>query len=648
MYFYCCFLLSEFCMTNYSLSFRKKLGLVSLVILATQLPSIANAMDLPMELEKGQQNPTNKRNRASDEDKSHVTKKPELNDFEEQDRIIIPLTLEDLENNIIDQAGMGIPAAQDRLMDLFYQGRYKTVISQQILFTFHLWEDIRRKCCEKDEYAYFLICNYKSIRKKFLQDSFSEMYNGIKKRVAIEDPKALCNMALIYFHGYGVPQDKKKAQELFKVAADKNHAPSQYSFALSCFVNKKPHEMQPDSEAFQYVQKAAWQDYAPAQNLLHLFLQCDPIEKCSLSIQKLHSSLPSAADQGYFYYALKHLADAVDNPDVHAQYNLAEFYARSHDWISANDYYKKAALNGHLVAKSKLYSLFQQKSLKEVLQPLSDDSYFKDFKNLLDLCVVCKDWKKTIDDWIKTKPGLIPVKFHFTCTNSLKTHKYIRSLPMSMSCDVFNTDETLKFPQWTKHDLAEPLSIHSFRCTLLPSRSSLSQTPSVSLLSKVNELFKNISFSICGLERLYFYSIPDLHLESIVKCLQPLKMKELTLSKTNINGQGIQTIIKNLTNSLQILDLTDNDFGDDECSAFCQKLPSLPELKILCLGKNYILSPYQNFRGSPEDGLRLYLGGVQNRKLIMTGAKPVISQPVLDDFKTGLDAKPTLEYLIFS
>jgi len=650
------------------------------MVLATQLPSIANAMDVPMEQEKA----TKKRELSSEAAQIE----------EERKHIIIPLMQEDLENNIIDNANRWDLAAQDALMDLYYQGRYRSVISSQIQFTFHLWEDIRRKCCEKDEYAYFFALNYQKIRQTFVKDSFAAIHAGIKKRAELEDPKALCNEAVLYFYGHGVPQDLNKANDLFKSAANKNHAPSQYSIAFSYIngeqphelqptskavnkkpqfsvafsyingeqpheqqltseaVNKKPHEMPPDSEIFQCAQKAAWQGYAPAQNFFHTFLQSNSIENCDGSVREFNSHLLSEADQGYSYYSLERLADAVDIPDMHAQYNLAQFYARAHDWLAANEYYNKAAANGHKIAKSKLESPFKEVPLELLLQPLSScDSGFKNMAILDNLCLVSKDWQKTIYDWIETKPGLNPINFDLNAEGPIKTHKRIRSLPLSLSCLFYNTDETLEFPKWTKHDPEKPLSIHSFHCTLGLSRHS--KTPNFSLIPKVNELFENLSSSINDLEVLNFFGTPGLFLGSIKKCLQSFKLKELALKRLNINGLDIQTIIENLPENLQLLNLIGNNFGDDECSAFLKKLPQLPNLKILCLGEKFNTQRHQEFQSYAEfnadNGLTSYRGGSQNRKTVIETGAPVISKEVLDDFKAKLDADlPKLEYLIFN
>jgi hypothetical protein len=45
------------------------------------------------------------------------------------------------------------------------------------------------------------------------------------------DPKALLNMANIYFRGEGVPRDRAKAVEYFKRAADKGNAMAQWNVA---------------------------------------------------------------------------------------------------------------------------------------------------------------------------------------------------------------------------------------------------------------------------------------------------------------------------------------------------------------------------------------------------------------------------------
>lgn len=93
-------------MTNYSPSFRKKLGLVSLVILATQLPcSIANAMDVPMEFKEEQTSKKRERSLNAveiEEEHNRDTKRQKLSSDdpqtqEEQDRVIKPLMEEDLD-----------------------------------------------------------------------------------------------------------------------------------------------------------------------------------------------------------------------------------------------------------------------------------------------------------------------------------------------------------------------------------------------------------------------------------------------------------------------------------------------------------------------------------------------------------------------
>jgi TPR repeat protein len=81
-----------------------------------------------------------------------------------------------------------------------------------------------------------------------------------KRAVELGNVTAMTNLGTFYEHGSGVKLDKKKAEELYRTAADRGSALTQYNLGLLLYSEKK------FEEAFRYLALAANQGYTFAEN----------------------------------------------------------------------------------------------------------------------------------------------------------------------------------------------------------------------------------------------------------------------------------------------------------------------------------------------------------------------------------------------
>jgi TPR repeat protein len=83
-----------------------------------------------------------------------------------------------------------------------------------------------------------------------------------KRAVELGDVDAMINLGLLYEHGSGVKLDKKKAEELFRTAADRCSATAQYNLGNVLRSEEK------FEEAFRYFALSADQGYTDAEYCL--------------------------------------------------------------------------------------------------------------------------------------------------------------------------------------------------------------------------------------------------------------------------------------------------------------------------------------------------------------------------------------------
>ncbi|MBL0942183.1 MAG: sel1 repeat family protein [Alphaproteobacteria bacterium] len=212
-------------------------------------------------------------------------------------------------------------------------------------------------------------------QEKIKPSSYSSLTSSSKMKNELQDPDIdtkspddLFKLGRRYYNGEEVIQDKEKAYQLFKKAANQDHAEAQFETAL-CLENGEG-VARNIKKAAKYYQIAANQGYAQAQFKLGEFFD---FEEEGLLIDHVQAVewYKRAANQGhpkaqYNLAVLYYFGNGIAQNDKkckqllkssakkgynRAQYGLGLYFENVHNWAKALEWMKKAAENGSSEAR---------------------------------------------------------------------------------------------------------------------------------------------------------------------------------------------------------------------------------------------------------------------------------------------------------
>ncbi len=189
--------------------------------------------------------------------------------------------------------------------------------------------------------------------------AMSDKFAEIKRKAELGDVDAQLELADRLFDGDGIEQNKAKAIDLYKAAAEKGNSVAQ--FELAGIYEEGEHINGRDLEqALFWYGESAKAGYAPAQYALGTLYEEGAVVEKDLS-QALHW-FQLASDQGDAD-ALKKLGDI-----------FSQGLGVGVDETRAIDYYRKAAANGNIYAKAKLIQYGRKAGLSRYqLDKLKED-----------------------------------------------------------------------------------------------------------------------------------------------------------------------------------------------------------------------------------------------------------------------------------
>jgi TPR repeat protein len=211
---------------------------------------------------------------------------------------------------------------------------------------------------------------------------------------ALNDPEALFQQARAFLHGYKVPRDPAKSIELMRAAAEQGHADAIGGVGFF-YINGITVEKN-EKEAALWFRRGAEKGSAKSQfNLAKILLEEgkstgeESAKKHNEVISESLHWLKKSADQGFpdaalvygsIFYFGEHGVDkdyekAANYIKIAAEYGISEAQntfglmnqlglGMKKDIITAEMWFRKAALQGHLKAQS---------NLGRILNPLADD-----------------------------------------------------------------------------------------------------------------------------------------------------------------------------------------------------------------------------------------------------------------------------------
>ena len=209
-----------------------------------------------------------------------------------------------------------------------------------------------------------LFFNIKNSEDKILQESMDTIYgkNEIEKCFA---------MGCCYYNGEGVTQDYRKAEMMFKKAANRGHAKAQYKLGSMYFDGDGVKRDYP--KAMKLLTKAADQGDSDALNkLAHMYYIYKSYGATDNSVQEKHKK---AAE---LYQKL------ADQGDINAQKHLADMYYRGYgvdmDYSKALELYQQLADKGDIESQNKL-----------------GDMYYNGYGVTVDYCKAVELYKKSVE-----------------------------------------------------------------------------------------------------------------------------------------------------------------------------------------------------------------------------------------------------------
>ncbi len=152
------------------------------------------------------------------------------------------------------------------------------------------------------------------------------------------DAEAQCDLAWMYWHGYGLPRDNAKAVAWFEKSAGKGNIKAQYS--LGEIYTDDRWVQQDLAKAARWFEEAAKQGDASAQNRLS-------------TIYYLGKGVPQDYAKAR-YWAEKSAGQGNDEGQVLLGWLYEKGYSVPQDYAKAKDLYEKAALQGNQKGQDKL------------------------------------------------------------------------------------------------------------------------------------------------------------------------------------------------------------------------------------------------------------------------------------------------------
>jgi hypothetical protein len=179
------------------------------------------------------------------------------------------------------------------------------------------------------------------VEARATERKFAEDAKACRVRAEQGDAKAQSDLAGMYYHGKGVPQDYAEAVLWYSKGADQGNAKAQYGLGFMYYQGKGV--QQDYAEAARWFRKAADQDDARAQDgLAFLYYQGKGVSQDYAEAARWYRK---AADQGY----------------AKAQYDLGYMYSQgsgvTQDYAEAVRWYRKAANEGDESARRALGSM---------------------------------------------------------------------------------------------------------------------------------------------------------------------------------------------------------------------------------------------------------------------------------------------------
>ncbi|EGB06480.1 hypothetical protein AURANDRAFT_29118, partial [Aureococcus anophagefferens] len=198
-----------------------------------------------------------------------------------------------------------------------------------------------------------------------------------KRAVELRDVRAMVFLGSLYEHGSGVKLDKKKAERLYRAAADRGHAVAQFNVGILLFSEEK------FEEAFRYYALSADQGYTAGENNLGCSISHLGIAYRCGRYGLVKSDKPAA----------KIWKRAVELGNVDAMRHLGAMYEHGSgvklDKKKAERLYRAAADRGHAVAQCNLgIFLDSEKKFEEAVRyfALAADQGYTDAEQNLGCC----------------------------------------------------------------------------------------------------------------------------------------------------------------------------------------------------------------------------------------------------------------------
>jgi hypothetical protein len=184
------------------------------------------------------------------------------------------------------------------------------------------------------------------VEARATERKFAEDAKACRVRAEQGDAKAQSDLAGMYYHGKGVPQDYAEAVLWYSKGADQGNAKAQYGLGFMYYQGKGV--QQDYAEAARWFRKAVDQDDARAQDgLAFMYFQGKEVPQDYTAAVGWYRK---AADQGY----------------AKAQYDLGYLYYQgkgvSQDYAEAARWYRKAADQGYAKAQYDLGYMYSQGS----------------------------------------------------------------------------------------------------------------------------------------------------------------------------------------------------------------------------------------------------------------------------------------------
>ena len=215
--------------------------------------------------------------------------------------------------------------------------------------------------------------------ERYVFQLVSQEIKKLKAKGKAGDAEAICELAKKYYHGDGVPEDKKEAVKCLRKAAEQGYAEAQYSLGV-CYMtgNGVPDDK---SEAIKWLTKAAEQDNSQAQFILGLCYYHGngvpqdynkALEWWSKAAQQ--NNVKAQYGLGSCYYdgtgvpinykeAIKWFSIAAEQNHSWAQYMLGICYysgkSVTQDKTKAVKWWRKSAEQGHAGAQFNLASCYE-------------------------------------------------------------------------------------------------------------------------------------------------------------------------------------------------------------------------------------------------------------------------------------------------